>query len=144
MHDRYSKWMGSAWFGLNEALTSAAGIHYLVQVHLDRPQNCWSLQWEARDCGLDRQTLFPCYAFKAPIITYNETKWQYVMFNSTRTPGSNHGGTRQSGGAVQRRITTRPSARGVGSRTKEASGARSRNSSKRSKTDDALKNVWGG
>lgn len=55
------------------------------------------------------------------------------MFNLTRTPGSSHGGTSQSGGAQRRRAATPRSAKGVGSRTKEASGARLRNSSRRSK-----------
>lgn len=65
------------------------------------------------------------------------------MFNPTRTPVSNHGETSQSGGAGRRRITTPPSAKGVGSRTKEASGARSRNSSRRSKIDNVRwKYAW--
>lgn len=61
------------------------------------------------------------------------------MFNVTRTLDSSHG-TRQSGEAGQRRVTsvtTPPSARGVGSRRKEASGAPSRNSSRRSKKNNS-------
>lgn len=58
------------------------------------------------------------------------------MFLHTRTLGSNHGGRNQNGGLGQRRTITPPSQRGVGSRTKEASGAPSRNCSKRSKNTE--------
>lgn len=50
----------------------------------------------------------------------------------TRTRGSSRGGRRPSGGAGQTSVTTPPSARGVGSRRKEASAAPLRSSSGRS------------
>lgn len=64
-----------------------------------------------------------------------------INFNPTRTRGSSHGETSQSGGAQQRRVTTLPSVRGVGSRTKVVLGAHSRNSSRRSKNEDVFMNM---
>lgn len=79
-----------------------------------------------------------CSGYITPWLEY----WSNTVFNLTRTRGSSHGGTSQSGGAQQRRVTTLPSVRGVGSRTKEVSGAHSRNSSRRSKNDSMT--AWNG
>lgn len=66
--------------------------------------------------------------------------WEWLayltMFHHIRTLASNRGGRSQSGGLGRRRTTTAPSQRGVGSRTKEASGTPSRNCSRRSKNTD--------
>lgn len=66
--------------------------------------------------------------------------WEWLvyltMFHHIRTLASNRGGRNQSGGLGRRRTTMGPLQRGVGSRTKEASGAPSRNCSRRSKNTD--------
>lgn len=55
------------------------------------------------------------------------------MCHHIRTQASSHGGRSQSGELGQRRTTIPPWQRGVGSKTKEVSGAPSRNCSRRSK-----------